>query len=404
MTPFPYRDRVGPFFSINFEILNIDLIEVMEVSTNKGVYVGAGLWNRMPPTKFAFLVHLRDYREDLGTMARPFGWIPNQLYERTLRKRPLPSFIWSEVRIMAESVEPDGFIVMIPYSGKQLLEQKRDMLPVIRQAADFASRKGAKIIGLGGLTSPVTLGGKLLAGSPGYAVTNGNAFTALTIQERLSGLLADFHGMRRPKVAIVGATGSVGSLLCQLSVREAQDVEYLLIARNSRRLENLRGELHAIDPFARLDTSISISDICQADIVVLVTSESGCLLQPGFLKIDCVVLDATQPRNVRESLIQERPDVRVIDGGLVSVPGLKTNRIGQLGLPKGVSFACMAETMLLAVGGYDKDFSVGVPTLAQADVISNLAARYAHMGFKMADDHSFGKQLEPQQTPISILG
>ncbi len=364
----------------------------MEVSNDNGLCVESGTWNRMPSTKFAFLVHLRDYREDLGTMARPFGWIPNQLYERLLRKRPLPPFVWSEVRITAESDEPDGYIIMIPYSGKQLLEQKRDMLPVIRQAADFALRKGARIIGLGGLISPVTLGGKLLAGSADYVVTNGNAFTASTIHERLAGLLTDFDS-GRPTVAVVGATGSVGSLLCKLSVRETPDAAYLLVARNARRLGNLSDELYAVNPFARLATSTSIADIVQADIVVLVTSDSESLLQPGFLKSDCVVLDATQPRNVRQSLIRDRPDIQIIDGGLVSVPDLRTNRIGQLGLPKGVSFACMAETMLLAIGGYDSDFSVGSPTLVQADAIRNLADRFGHLGFGLADDHSFGKQL-----------
>ncbi len=105
----------------------------------RGCVLNPDCGTEYPLTKFAFLVHLRDYREDLGTMARPFGWIPNQLYERALRKRPLSPFVWSEVRVTPESVGPDGFIIMIPYSGKQLLEQKRDMLPVIRRAADFAS-------------------------------------------------------------------------------------------------------------------------------------------------------------------------------------------------------------------------------------------------------------------------
>lgn len=374
----------------------------MEVNNDKGPCVESRSWNRMPSTKFAFLVHLRDYREDLGTMARPFGWIPNPLYERALRKRPVPPFVWSEVRITAESDEPDGYIIMIPYSGKQLLEQKRDMQPVIRQAADFASRKGARIVGLGGLISPLTLGGKLLAGSAEYVVTNGNAFTASTIHERLAALLDDFTG-GTPTVAIVGATGSVGSLLCRLSVREAPDAEYLLVARNTRRLESLGGALNAINPFTRLVTSTSIADIAQADIVVLVTSDSESLLQPGFLKHGCVVLDATQPRNVRPSLVQERPDIQIIDGGLVSVPDLKTNRIGQLGLPKGVSFACMAETILLAISGYDSDFSIGSPTVAQADTIRKCADDFAHLGFRLADDHSFGMQMQNAANAGTLL-
>lgn len=343
--------------------------------------------------KFAFLVHLRSFREDLKQVASPLGLLPDKFYDFILGCRPLRPFMWSEVRVGAGATEASGYIIMIPYSGKLMMSQSRQMVPVVRDAIDFAVAKGAQTIGLGGLISPVTLGGSLVSGESGYHLTNGNAFTAVTIFRRLEGLIHDFNGMK-PTVAIVGATGSVGSLLSKMLITRCSNPNYLLIGRNERKLGKLSEEIsREARGVADFTTSTCISDVRRADIVVLVTSDSGSLLKPEHLRPRCIVVDATQPRNASGSITTERPDIRMIDGGLVSIPSLKTNKIGRLGLPAGVAFACMAETILLALDGFGADFSIGHPQLPHAEAISRLAEKYAYLGFSVADDHFFGKPI-----------
>lgn len=347
--------------------------------------------------KFAFLVHLRSYREDLRQVARPLGWLPDRFYHGALSRRPLRPFVWSEVKVGSGPEETSGSIIMIPYSGKQLLDQSRQMMPVIRDAIGLAVGRGAEMIGLGGLISPVTLGGKLVAGAKGYHVTNGNAFTAVTVFRQLQSIIHDFD-RRRPTVAIVGATGSVGSLVCRLLTAYGCHANLVLIARNSRKLEKLSDEITPMNGHTGISTQIS--DVHQADIVLLVTSDSGSLLQPLHLRRNCILLDATQPRNASGAILTQRPDVRMLDGGLVSIPSLQTNKVGRLGLPCGVSFACMAETILLAMSGYRADFSIGNPGLAHAAIIRQLSESYAHFGFDVAEDHLLGKPLAPFDAPV----
>jgi predicted amino acid dehydrogenase len=349
--------------------------------------------------KFAFLVHLRSsYRKDLGHLASPLGWIPDSVYRMALRNRPLPPFIWSDVTLTPGATEPEGYIVMLPYTGRQLLEQQKLMLPRVEQAIELAAAKGAEIMGLGALTSPITLGGKLVMNNPHLSITNGNAYTAVITHTRIAQLIETCPAYR-PVVALVGATGSVGTLVSKLLAEHNPEAEYMLVARNERRLNSLAAEMTLANYGVQPTVSQNIDDVKRADIVVLLTSAADCLLQGHQLKANAVVLDDTVPRNTRPSLLTQRPDVTVIDGGLVSVPNLKTTK-GGIGLPAGISYACLAETMLLAKAGYERDFSIGNPTMEQANFIRTAANRFAHLGFGVAPDHSFGRRMT---SPVTYL-
>ncbi|WP_439582620.1 shikimate dehydrogenase [Dyadobacter bucti] len=349
--------------------------------------------------KFAFLVHLRDnYRKDLGELAAPLGYIPDPVYRYLLKNRPLKPFVWSNVTLTPGAKEPEGFVIMLPYSGAQLIEQQKLMLPLVMSAMKLAKAKGAEIMGLGALSSPITLGGKLLINNPHLSVTNGNAFTAVITYERITGLIKDYPN-NRPVIALVGATGSVGSLVSMLLAKHNPGYEYLLIARNQNRLNGLANKMRDFNSENRISISQNIGCVKKADIVVLLTTAAECLLQAHQLKVNAVVLDDTQPRNTHPGILFERPDVTVIDGGLVSVPHLKCTR-GGIGLPAGLSYACLAETMLLAKAGYEGHFSIGNPTLEQAEFIRSVAERFDGLGFKVAQDHSFGKPLCAK--PVSV--
>lgn len=346
--------------------------------------------------KFAFIVHIRNsYRTDFRGFLRPLGLLPEWFYRLILRNRPLPPFTWSEVTVTPGATEPEGYIIMVPYSGRQLLEQKKLMLPRIRQAMDLAVQMGADIVGLGAFISPVTMGGRLVADDTRISVTNGNAYTAVITWKRVNQLIRKCES-KKPVVALVGATGSVGSLVAKLLVKHNDTAEYLLVARNKRKLNNLALHLMELNEDTRVSISTDMADVKCADIVVLLTSAPDALLQSEHLKHGAVVLDDTLPRNTDASLLKKRPDLVIIDGGLVSVPHIKFSN--GIGLPPGVSFACLAETILLARFGHKENFSIGDPTLDQAEFINGLADQSSDLGFKVAPDYSFGNRLPLQLT------
>ncbi|MVM28502.1 shikimate dehydrogenase [Spirosoma sp. HMF4905] len=344
--------------------------------------------------KFAFLVHVRSsYQTDLAAVAKPLGWLPESFYQYAFRNRPFPPFLWSNITLTPNAVEPQGHVIMIPYSGQQMLQQQKAMLPRIEQGLQLAASLGAEIVGLGALTSPVTMGGKLLTQNPYASITNGNAFTAVITYQKVAQLIQECP-KRYPVVALVGATGSVGSLVSQLLALHQPNADYVLVARNERKLRGLATSMVALNGDVLPEIALSMERVKQADIVVMLTSSADALLQADHLKPGAVVLDDTIPRNTQPNLLQQRPDVTIIDGGLVAMPHLRLSR--PIGIPTQTSYACLAETMLLALAGHEGHFSIGNPTLEQADYIRGLASRFAHLGFCPAADYSFGQPVDPQ--------
>jgi fatty aldehyde-generating acyl-ACP reductase len=72
-----------------------------------------------------------------------------------------------------------------------------------------------------------------------------------------------------------------------------------------------------------------------------------------------VVCDISRPPNVSRAVRMSRPDAFVIDGGVVSLP--RESRLSlNLDMDPGLAYACMAETMILALERRFEDTSLGI--------------------------------------------
>lgn len=334
------------------------------------------------PMTFAFLVHPRvALRADMARVWRPLGAVPSKVYDHALRRLPLPPITFAEIRLAQERV---GELIMVPFGAAHLLSDRRNGNRKVVAAVNRAVRSGADLVGLGGLTAPVTNGGMVLRRRTDIGVTNGNAFTAAIVHRQIRGLLATAaHG----RVAVVGATGSVGSAVSRLLARDGDIAELLLVARGSARLSSLAAEIGSTIAVRTSDRLDAVND---CDIVVLLTAAADTVLRAEHLAPGAAVLDATQPRNTSAELHRQRPDVLLLDGGIVEVPGLRLHG-GTMGLPDGRTFACLAETMLLSLSGHRGHFTLGRPTLEQIDHISDLAMRHRNLGFLPAAPSTFGR-------------
>ncbi|MDC7122606.1 semialdehyde dehydrogenase [Cellulomonas fimi] len=344
----------------------------------------------MSAVPFAFLVHPRaSVSDDLARVWSPLGRVPEGLADRAVRRLPLRPFTMARVHLPDVTPDPVGRVVLVPFGARHMLEAPHAARDRVGAAVDLAARRGAGIVGLGALTATVTSGGSTLAGRTDIGVTNGNAYTAAIVEDQLRSLLAARPDRAR-RVAVVGATGSVGTTLVRLLARDRAVEHLTLVARAGGRLGALAGEV-----CRRVPTTIStdLRDVRACDVVVLLTAAADALLRSEHLAPGAVVLDATQPRNTSPDLLVERPDVTVVDGGVVAVPGLRL-RGGDIGQPPGSTYGCFAETALLALSGHTGHFSLGVPTLDQVDHVRAIARRFAGLGFRAAPPTTFGRPLD----------
>lgn len=339
--------------------------------------------------RFAFLIHPRtDVTADLAGVHPLLGRVPAGLVERGMARLPLKPWVHARIETADRPGEAFGEIIALPLTPRLLLGPDRALVQrQVEAAVDLAAARGATVVGLGALTAPVTAGGAKLRRRTDVGVTNGNAYTAaVTVQavQRIAGALPP-----EPVIALVGAAGSVGTAVARALARDGVARELLLIGRTPNSLAALAADLRA-------QWSTDLADCRRADLVVLMTSAADAVLGSQHLKTGAIVVDDTQPRNTSERLLVERPDVLVVDGGVVATPGL-VRRGYSIGLPVDRSFACLAETALLALDGHRGHGTIGRPSLEQVDRMQGLADRFGHLGFRIAAPTAFGR-------PVAVPG
>ncbi|MEG0831974.1 MAG: shikimate dehydrogenase, partial [Acidaminococcaceae bacterium] len=104
--------------------------------------------------------------------------------------------------------------------------------------------------------------------------------------------------------------------------------------------------------------------------------------------------DVARPRNVSREVTAARKDVLVIEGGVIRVPGAVDFGFN-FGFPAQMSYACMAETMILALEGRYENFTLGRNlSLEQIDTIAALAQKHE---FRLAGFRNFEKPVTEQE-------
>lgn len=363
------------------QVAALEKQEVKEISSEK-----------LSTEKFAFIIHFRnDIREDLKLYWKPLKVLPEKFYQKLFYKYSIPSKKWSVIKDSFDNTE-FGRNEILPLNAEMLIGMGTKKVSArINKVLDKLVQKGYTIAGLGALTSPLTLGGKSLQNRTDIGITNGNTFTAVILNHGVRKLVS-----RNPALgnahAIVGATGSVGSCLARLIAKEGTAKKLLLVARQLNKLEALKEELNAINPFVEVAVSASMQDIKSYDLISLLTASADNLIEADYLKEGAVILDGTQPRNTSPALLQERPDITIVDGGIAYVPGIELMK-GGFGLPKHHYFACFSETALLAIAGHKGHFCLGYPSLEQAEYIEGVAMKYSRYGFVLSKFTSFGEPL-----------
>jgi predicted amino acid dehydrogenase len=330
---------------------------------------------------FAFIIHPVDPKRDAQ---RKFPLLGKLLPEAAINfcSQYFPPLYISHITgiiSQATGKEVEGWFIACPLTPKQMVSlPPATVYQKIIAAGKLAEKLGAKILGLGGFTSVVGDAGITISQNLNIPVTTGDSYTIGVAVEATLKAAAEMN--LRPALAtaaVVGATGSIGRVCAQLLARHVPRI--ILIGRRPDALEQVK---QLIEAQGRIEVTVStrMQDLQRADLVLTVTNALETIIEPDHLKSGAVVCDVSRPRDVSRQVVDMRDDVLVLDGGMVEVPG-RVNFNFDFGFPPGMAYACMAETITLALEGYYQNYTLGKTiSLDQVETTMAMAARH---GFKV---------------------
>jgi acetylornithine/succinyldiaminopimelate/putrescine aminotransferase/predicted amino acid dehydrogenase len=385
--------------------------------------------------RFAFLTYVNAVPGYVDIDPNFNTFTPQQMSQLRKRVRGLlnPATIGETIIESRTGQRAYGEFIALPYSVEELVDLPYEQaLEEIIWAVTLAKNRGARIVGLGGFTSVVTQAGLSLRDAGLSPLTTGNSYTAIAGKRTVELICAD-QGKKLAQcaVAVVGAAGSVGRATTLLV---AEDVERLILIGNpnfpERSRKNLlqvargtvehlwklhrsrhvftQGTLGAavasqslpdvespevqlislVHQFIRDGRITLTTDIHEclrnADVVITATSSVETFVTAEDLKRDAIVCELSRPFNVCEDVGKSRPDVSITEGGLIRVPG-ELDMGFDIGLGPGVVYACVAETMLLALEHCYQDTSLGVDL--EISALRRIEA--------MAEKHGFSVEYSP---------
>lgn len=340
---------------------------------------------------FAFIIHPIDPKRDVS---RKYPLLGKYLSEKQINffSTFFPPVYLSEIEgivSQATGKQIKGWFIACPLTPQRMLELPEKMVyHKIIQTGQMAENLGADILGLGAFTSVVGDAGVTVARSLDIPVTTGDSYTVAVAVEAIK-KAAELMDIRLDSAtaAVVGATGTIGKVCAELLADAVG--ELYLIGRRAEALQTLKERLEQ-QGAARILTSTSMDVLSRAQLILTVTSAVHDVIEPQHLQPGSVICDVARPRDVSAMVAAARDDILVIDGGMVDVPGSVDFHFN-FGFPAGKAYACMAETMALALEGRFEDYTLGKEvSRARVEEISAIASKH---GFYLSGFRSFEKEV-----------
>ena len=323
---------------------------------------------------------------------RRFAFVVHPLSQEYIKKgfpvpKGTPKFIMDKVETLAAYMPPmvyckmsnivsptgaeaEGWLISVGGTPKEMLSHSPEFTyRRLLHAAKIAEGLGAQIMGLGAFTKVVGDAGITVARRASIPITTGNSYSAsgalwaAADAMRRMGLIKPSKDSKRvpAKTMVIGATGSIGSVSARLLAMAFDEV--VIAGRDIKKLNELRDSILQDTPDAKVISSTDYDSLL-GDMDMIVTSTSGAgkkILDITRVKPGCVITDVARPLDLPPSEVAKRPDVLVIESGEIELPtpvkGMKS-----IGLPKNVIYACLAETIVLALEGRFEVFTIGRDT------------------------------------------
>jgi len=320
--------------------------------------------------RFAFVIH--PLSQQYLTKTSPLDWVANvspppvmNLVEKAVAY--MPPFIYSKVSGVRSPSgdEAEGWLITVGGTPREIMAHDPEFTYArLLQAAELAKKLGAQIMGLGAFTKVVGDAGITVAKRAPLPITTGNSYSASgalwaahDAVKRIGRLGIGANGKAAGKAMVVGATGAIGSVCARLLAKAVDEV--YLAAPEPAKLLALKESIEQESPGAIIHIAAA-SDRNLADMDMIVTATSGAgkrILGIMKVKPGCVITDVARPLDISPEDVAKRPDVLVIESGEIQLPG--DVRMKDIGLPAGIAYACLAETIVLTLEARFENFTLG---------------------------------------------
>jgi len=351
--------------------------------------------------KFAFILHPLSYEMLFQSpLYKPFQALPKQPVEELAAQFP-PFFVSKAYGIKTpDGKEAAGYFYALGATPKMMKKLPAEhFYKQMHQIGRLAAEKGAAIMGLGAFTSVIGDAGISVAKGSPIPVTSGNSYTIWATAEVVK-VGAEKMGIdiNKASAMVIGATGSIGKAITRML---AEQVPYIaIIAPRPERLMELARQLeseaekngHALHVEIATNPDEYLPDM---DIVVAASSAGEGLIDVMKLKKGALVCDVAMPPDVSKEEAGKRDDILVIASGEILVPGDVHWGGVQFDLPKNVAFACLAETILLALDGRNESYTLGREI--DIDKVKEIGEIGKKHGFKLAPILAFGKAVPDEE-------
>ncbi|MEB3304022.1 MAG: long-chain acyl-[acyl-carrier-protein] reductase [Cyanobacteriota bacterium] len=266
-----------------------------------------------------------------------------------------------------EVSSPEGKTIQGAYIDSvfvpEMLSRFKTARRKVLNAMELAQKNDIDISALGGFTSIIFENFNLLQQQQirnttleWQRFTTGNTHTAWVICQQVENTAPEIGiDLREAKVAVIGATGDIGSAVCRWLHQRTGVRELLLVARQPQPLLDLQSSL-GTGRILTLEEALA-----EANVVVWVASlpQTLSLSDTQFQK-PCLMVDGGYPKNLDSKVAGE--GITVLKGGIVEFwqdISWQMMSGAEMFNPKRQMFACFAEAMLLDFEDLHTNFSWG---------------------------------------------
>lgn len=350
------------------ELTDDDFIEIIEALGIEPRILYPSGYKRI--NRFAFVIH--PLSQQYFRNAKPLDLVAQYappMVMNTVEKVMAysPPFVYSKITGIKSptGAEAEGWLITVGGTPKEIMAHSPEFTyRRLLQASRLAKRMGAQIMGLGAFTKVVGDAGVTVAKRASLPITTGNSYSASgalwaahDAMKRIGLVKVGKNNKVQGKAMIVGATGAIGSVCARLLAKAVDEI--YLVARETAKLLALKESIMRETPGAKVHITANADKFLgEMDMVVTATSGAGKkILDIMKVKPGCVITDVARPLDIPASDVVKRPDVLVIESGEIELPG--DVKMKNIGLPANVVYACLAETIVLALEGRFETFTVG---------------------------------------------